>query len=303
VGQKAHIKMGLSTAMTFFEAPATLLGLNCVFRKGATHTANQVYCVIGLSLKILVSAQCLYLVLEEVVESKPHVNVTNILLLAFYKGVSIFLFLSVIYFHLCKHQGYCKIISTLSEEAKNIGCYEELYLWLRKYSAIAGAAAFGVIFCMFLVQFTQVNIGPKIHVAHSAVTAFTCVYFEMKFAILAKASKFIFKRINVIIIQAEYNPRKAAKIPSLRKTHDALYFLVEEASANFQCIFIFSTMLQFQVALYASYISCINIWDLEDTFLKIKIQLLLISAIWVFAIVANYIHLTSNCAANLAEVK
>ena len=296
--------MGLLRALRVFETPASLLGLNCIFAIGPKHSANVVYCVCGLGLKIAVSILCLRTVVIEMVEATPrHLNIINMLLLADYKFFSILLFLSVIYFHVRKDEDYRKIFATLSEVAGENYCYDELFSCLRRNSKIAGALAFGTIFCMFLLQVTQDGLGDKLDVAHSAVTAFTCMYFEIKFSVVAKATLFVLKRVNAGVQVAAWAPNRSAELfPQLRASHEKLYQLVEDSSQTFQCVLIFAAILQFQVALYSSYVACINVWELEASFMQFKIKLMLITSIWVLAIVVNYVHLTSTCSATLAEV-
>jgi hypothetical protein len=230
-------------------------------------------------------------------------NIINMLLLASYKFFSILLYLSVFYFHVRKDDDCRKIFATLAKVARTSDCYDELFSCLRRNSTIAGALAFGTIFSMFLLQVTQDGLGYKLDVAHSAVTAFTCMYFEIKFSIVAKATLFMLKRINSGVQVAAWAPYRSAELFTyLRASHEKLYQLVEDASQTFQCVLIFAAILQFQVALYSSYVACINMWELEATFMQFKIKLMLITSIWVLAIVVNYVHLTSACSATLAEV-
>lgn len=294
--------MGLLRALSVFEIPASLLGLNCIFASGAKHSANLVYCVCGLGVKIIISVLCLRSVVLELAAAAPrHLNSINMLLLASYKFFSILLFFSVIYFHVCKDEGYRKIFATLAQVARSSDCYDELYSCLRRKSMIAGLLSFSMIFSMFLIQVTQVGLGPKLDVAHSAVTAFTSMYFEIKFSVAAKATLFMLKRVNSEVEVAAWAQRRGV-FPYLRASHEKLYQLVDDSSQTFQCVLIFSAILQFQVALYSSYVACINVWELEATFMQMKIKLMLITSVWVLAIVTNYAHLTSTCSATLAEV-
>ncbi|XP_059472483.1 uncharacterized protein LOC132194909 [Neocloeon triangulifer] len=294
--------MDLSQALLFSDGLATLLGLKCHFATGAKRSVNVVYCIVGLTFKILVSVLCLRGVLQHLFSDG--LNVTNMVLLASYKFTSVLLFLGVIFFHLKKHAAFVNIYHSLSNEAINLGCFQALFAFLKFYSACVGIIAAIVIWGLFWFQATQLSFGYSIDLAHSALTFYACVYFELKFALVAKTTEFLFKEINLNICAAKNSPKWVAEVfPALRKTHKNLYAATEEANSTFQLLLMLTEILQFQVMIYSGYIFIIDCWDLEDKFTKLKIKILIASAAYWIAIISNYIHLVSACSNSLSTAQ